>query len=1042
MHRLPRTGRGDSSPRRSSSIAILLLVAALTTTSIAEPQYFGRNKVLWENFDFQVLESEHFLVHTYPPDSAVDRQLARLSERWYARLSDVFRHQFEERKPLVIYANHADFQQTLTTGGLIGEGTGGFTEPLQDRVVMPLTGVNAENAHVLGHELVHAFQFDIAERFTPGPGRQVQLMQLPLWLVEGLAEYLSQGRQDAQTAMWMRDAIVHDLLPDPERPQRLRLSPYQYGQALWAYIAGRWGDGIIRPLFLDAALTGVETAFRDRLDLSVEELLADFHASLRSAYQPVIAERSEPATYGTPLLHSDQVGADLNVAPSYSPDGLTVAFLSTRDLFSLDLYLADADSGEIITRLVSADADPHFDALSFIDSSAAWSPDGDRLAFVVFAKGDQQIVTFDVERRRVIRRISPEGIEAVRNPSFSPDGRTIVFSGYVHGTSDLFLYDLEGDRLTRLTDDLYSDIQPKFSPDGRTIAFVSDRGPQTDLEQLAYGPLQLALLDVASGEVDVLDLFDDAKHIDPSFAPDGRSLYFVSDPEGVPDVFRYDLETGSLLALTRLQTGATGITDLSPSLTVASAAGSIAYSALEGGKWNIYRLEDRARAPYTRPPGRIAAILPPAAPATGAATSEVESYLADTTAGLPQSEAQYPTADYSPRLRLAYLGPPSVGIGVDRFGLGAGGSISAYYSDLLGRHQLGFTFQGGSSGGGLDFAESIGGEVFYLNQENRFQWGAQVSHIPFLSGRTALTQEVVEIDGEPVLADVIEERLQVVTVDQAELIGQYPLSFTRRIEVAVGATRYDFNNRVNRFFFVGSSALGSERVDLPDPEAIDIYSGSAALVGDTSYFGFISPLRGGRYRLELEANSGDLEFQTAIADFRRYFFARPVTFAFRALHYGRYGTDQEDERLNPLYVGRSALVRGYDIDSFDAAECTRIDGSNRCPEFERLIGSRLAVASFELRLPLFGTEQFGLIELRWLPTELALFVDAGAAWTEDSSVELDFVEDTIERVPVVSAGIAARVLLGGYLPIELYYAHPFQRPDSDGEFGFTISTGW
>ncbi|HUO86884.1 MAG TPA: BamA/TamA family outer membrane protein, partial [Thermoanaerobaculia bacterium] len=139
---------------------------------------------------------------------------------------------------------------------------------------------------------------------------------------------------------------------------------------------------------------------------------------------------------------------------------------------------------------------------------------------------------------------------------------------------------------------------------------------------------------------------------------------------------------------------------------------------------------------------------------------------------------------------------------------------------------------------------------------------------------------------------------------------------------------------------------------------------------------------------------------------------------------------------------RETLVRGYWFGDFAATECTAPPGSNACPELDRLVGSRVAVANVELRVPLFGVEEYGLIELPWLPTDLVLFADAGAAWTEDDSPDLRFDEDTLDRVPVFSAGVAARMVLGGYLPIQLYYARPFQRPDQDWQFGLVISPGW
>src|SRR5260370_484033 len=173
---------------RKPVVALALLFIAAT----ANAQYFGRNKVQWEHFDFKILKTEHFDIYYYDREADVVNDVGRQAERWYARLSRVFNHSFA-RKPIVLYATPADFQQTTTTPELIGQGTGGFTDPFMNRVVLPLTGDYAENDHVIGHELVHVFQFDVAASMTNNR-RRFNLEALPLWLLEGLVAYFSKVR--------------------------------------------------------------------------------------------------------------------------------------------------------------------------------------------------------------------------------------------------------------------------------------------------------------------------------------------------------------------------------------------------------------------------------------------------------------------------------------------------------------------------------------------------------------------------------------------------------------------------------------------------------------------------------------------------------------------------------------------------------------------------------------------------------------------------------------------------------------------------------
>ena len=144
-------------------------MALAVVPSLAGAQYFGRNKVQYEEFDFRILRSERFDFYYYPAESLATSDMARAGDRWYTRLSDLFRHTFD-RKSIVFYADHPDFQQTNVVSGAIGEGTGGITEGLRTRVVMPHTGSYWDTDHVLGHEIVHVFQYDIADSMARPAG--------------------------------------------------------------------------------------------------------------------------------------------------------------------------------------------------------------------------------------------------------------------------------------------------------------------------------------------------------------------------------------------------------------------------------------------------------------------------------------------------------------------------------------------------------------------------------------------------------------------------------------------------------------------------------------------------------------------------------------------------------------------------------------------------------------------------------------------------------------------------------------------------------
>ena len=1018
---------------------MLVAILAAAAPSFVEAQYFGRNKVQYQTFDFRVASTEHYDLHFYPAESLATADAGRMAERWYTRLSGIMRHNFN-RKPLVFYADHPDFEQTNVIGGFIDQSTGGVTESLRSRVVMPFTGIYAENDHVLGHEMVHVFQYDIAE--NPVNGGYAGLNQLPLWLIEGMAEYLSVGRQDPHTAMWMRDAAERNDLPSIKKlTTDPRYFPYRYGQALWAYIGGKWGDQGVSDVYRASLRGGWDAALRRVIGISSDSLSEEWLASIRTTYLPLMEGRTKPEQVGHALIGNPKEPGEMNVAPALSPDGKWVAFFAHRGLFTVDLFVADANTGKIVKKLTGPNADPHFDALSFVSASGSWSPDAKKLAFISFEQGDNRITIFDVGRRKEERSIAIKGVGAINDAAWSPDGKSIAISGMSGGISDLYLVDVKGGKVRKLTNDRYAELHPAWSPDGQTLAFATDRGPSTDFEALKYGPMNLALLDLSSGNVRQLQIFPGAKHINPQYSPDGRQLFFVSDREGFSDIYRLDLASNQVFQVTRATTGVSGITGNSPTLSVARKTGRLVFSVFHYGG-NLIHALSLEEAQGTPVQAAVQGNQLPAAgiltPVDAAATSMVQSYLADAATGLPAAAAPVPKS-YNPKLALAYLGAPSVGIGVSNqaYGSGISGAVSAGFSDMLETREVGAALAAQGT------FKDIGGQVYYKSTKRRWNWLTGLSHVPYVQTYQTYNNDVV--NNTPVVR--VDQILQRVYVENASITTQFPFSQTKRIEFSTSYNRYAYGTEGFSYFYLPSGEfIGQDRSSFASPPSLAFGQASVALVSDYSNFGFTSPVAGGRYRFEVSPSIGQINFTTLLGDYRRYFFVQPLTFAFRGMYYGRFGPDAEDpQRMSPIYLGQETLIRGYDANNFTPAECTPINSGRTttgCAEVDRLLGSRIAVTNFEMHFPLFGVRQFGLINFPFLPTDFGPFFDAGVAWSKNEPADFTFNRSTPRRVPVFSTGLSARMNILGYMILEAYYAYPFQRPEKGPHFGFVLSPGW
>jgi outer membrane protein assembly factor BamA len=152
------------------------------------------------------------------------------------------------------------------------------------------------------------------------------------------------------------------------------------------------------------------------------------------------------------------------------------------------------------------------------------------------------------------------------------------------------------------------------------------------------------------------------------------------------------------------------------------------------------------------------------------------------------------------------------------------------------------------------------------------------------------------------------------------------------------------------------------------------------------------------------------------------------------MYYGRLGNDAEDVRLPALNIGYPGLVRGYDSGSFESTECVG-GGIDSCPAFDRLFGSKVAIANAELRFPIWGA--FGGSQFYGpIPVEAAIFGDAGVAWGRSAR----FVEGDHE--PVFSVGAAIRVNVFGFAVAEIDYVRPLDRPQRGWMWQFSLRPGF
>ena len=1053
----------------------LLVGLALAAPATAHAQYyfngyFGQNKVQYSSFDFQIIQTDHFDIYFYPSERAASLDVARMAERSYARLSRILNHRFTERKIIILYASPTDFGQTNTTD--VGEGTQGVTDFFRQRNVLFLQGALKETEHVLTHEMVHQFQFDIFSRGKAGANVQIiASVAPPLWFMEGMAEYLSIGPTTPETAMWLRDAVFENNLPTIEQlALDPNIFPYRFGHALWSYIGSRWGDEAVGAILNGTLSGGIDGSIRRNLGVTTQQLSQQWRDAVFKEYLPELGTSEQAKQIAAVSLDETRSKGRLHIAPALSPDGTQVAFFSERDGFSIDMFLADANTGQVKRRLLQPTWSSNYETFRFLNSQAAWSRDGKYLAVTGRRGKYDDIIILEPRRNKTIKRITVK-IDGVTTPSWSPDGKQLVFTGYVGGFSDLFTVNADGSGLRRLTNDQYADLHPAWSPDGKTIAFTTDRGPETSFELLRAGNFRIGMYDMQTGETRVLNHMDHGKNINPAWGPEGKYLAFVSDRGGVSDLYLYDFAQDEIYQITHLLTGSAGFTPLSPVLSWAPDADKIAFMYYEKGGFNVYLLSSPrslARTPWRAPAPqdtarRAVEVVTRVAPDSVASRPEVgeggsiyrgrqgfrradsvpkQADSSNVPAPEPVSIArlldsaelalpdtsEFAFQKYRKHYTPDYVARPQIGYVRDNTGNGIYGSTAITLSDVLGNNQLAF---GIAINGRINEAYAT---ASYANLSKRINWSVGATQIPYYFAEPSTVVET---------PTGFQTRINTRRLLNRYLQGTawYPISRFRRIETDLRLGIVD-DALVSFVQDYNAQGIPTSNGDYQTISAPDVYfvQPAVAYVFDNTIFGYVGPYLGTRYRVALSQSLGTWTYTQLLLDYRRYTQIKgPVVFAFRGLFYGRRGPDANQF---DVFIGTPDMVRGHTSGSYQRNECIAQGAAPICVPLNRLVGQQLAIANFELRFPLLTPQ------MKWAPKGLppiegVAFFDAGLSWNQGSTIKgtvPDNDSNPFVRAPVYAWGVGARMNLYGLMILRLDWSFPLQRQPYYGNY-VTLSLG-
>lgn len=326
----------------------------------------------------------------------------------------------------------------------------------------------------------------------------------------------------------------------------------------------------------------------------------------------------------------------------------------------------------------------------------------------------------------------------------------------------------------------------------------------------------------------------------PVVSPDGKYMTFISNKNvisidvyladlekrkiiarlsnGFRNSYKYDLGTGEVTKLTKYYTGIIGVTEYSPVLSVNGKENTIAYSLYEKGKYHLYYADEPDLPEFPVDPDQIdrsVSVLPPFNRISG---GQIVSRNLNQQIMVPKQK--FKREPYDPRFKLEFVGTSGIGIGASQYGTGLAGGVSLLFSDILKQNLLYGTVRVTGQ------IEDIGGQLTYVNREQRFNWGTALSHIPYRTQGALLTRDTLMQQNESVPVVNLAQIVQRTFEDKIALFSQYPVSVNLRAEAGASMARYSYAiDSIANIYTTNGQYLGRDKVDLSGPPAQ--YIGSA-----------------------------------------------------------------------------------------------------------------------------------------------------------------------------------------------------------------------
>jgi Tol biopolymer transport system component len=522
---------------------ILLLIGSSTLQAQQSREVFGKNRIQYRQFDWLYLSGENFDVYYYDARKTMAQEALEFLEGEFDRITDLIGYPPYFKTKVFIYNSLSDLRQSNVGLNHNVFNVGGETEFIKPYVEVAHLGTAQEfkdellyqisdlmiNEMMFGGNLKDMFQSSI-------------LMNLPDWFVDGASRYVAK-----EWSMDMDD-YIRQLMATRKARRATKLGGKDaglVGQSIWNFIAEKYGKSSVANILNYTRVTrNEEKSIYITLGINFRQLLTEWQKFYTDMSVQVGKSYINAADSSSFTRQHNRTTEFPTV--KLSPDGRHIAF-AENDRGRYIIKVRSLETGKE-KRILSGGSKVIKQRVDYRLPLISWA-DANTLGVMGVKNGQYVFWLYDFNTKTKIPR-ELERFSNVRSFDFSGNGRLVILSADFEGRSDLFLLSAKRDRIRRLTNDMYDDLDPSFIPNTNQIVFSSNRTTDTlrantkpQFDQLTNN-YNLFIYDLDSTKFLLTRVTNTISKDQSPKALDADNFYYLSDQRGIVNLFKFNRNTG------------------------------------------------------------------------------------------------------------------------------------------------------------------------------------------------------------------------------------------------------------------------------------------------------------------------------------------------------------------------------------------------------------------------------------------------------------------------------------------------------------------